>query len=136
LKLDMCRHPNDNRDGDTMVDWSHAAENAPKGSGVTLYDRFGFTAYIADVRVGKSISRPASLKTLAKIKANAKLPTGEKVERVMLVVPSRKDAVALEPLVRAGRVDGVVYPSKDEDGNKLFFDPNALGESRFVPFAE
>jgi Putative restriction endonuclease len=136
LPLEIRRHANDNAIGDPAVDWSHAATAAPDGSGVTLYDRFGWTAYLADVRKGRSITRPEKLRMLTRVKASGKLPTGQKVKRIMLVVPTRDDAVALGGLVGQGGLDGVVYEDKDKGGSRFLRDPNVLGETRFVPWPE
>jgi len=78
LGLEQERHANDNLAGDPMVDWSASVSAAPPGSGVTLYDRFGYTAYLADVREGSSITRPEKLRALVKIKADGKLPTASR----------------------------------------------------------
>ena len=113
-----------------MVHWSSSASAAPEGSGATPYDRFGYTTYVADVRKGNSITRPDKPRVPAGIKAKGALKAGERVKRVMLVVPTRDDAVALRPLVDEGKVDAVVYQGE------ALHDPNALGESRWVPWDE
>jgi Flp pilus assembly protein TadD len=128
LGLDLDRHANDNEHGDPMVSWSASVTRAPEGSGVTLYDRFGYTAYLADVREGESITRPEKLRALQAVKRAGKLPTGEKVKLIMLIVPVREEAIALYPMVQRGEVDAVVYKGR------YLEDPNVLGESRWLPF--
>jgi cell division septation protein DedD len=130
LDIELARHANDNAQGDPMVDWSASVTKAPERSGVSLYDRFGHTAYLADARDGRSITRPEKLKALQQIKRAGALPTGEPVQKVMLVVPSRDDAVALYGMVERGDVDAVVYP------DEYLHDPNTLGESRWVPWPD
>ena len=111
---------------DPAVDWSHTAQAVPERAGATLYDPFGHTAYLADVRVGHSVARPEKLQLLAAVKKAGKLATGEPVKQVMLLVPTREDAVALVDLVHQGRVDAVVYPYEDKHHNKFMYDPNRL----------
>ena len=126
LGLDLVVTPTTTRRR-SMVPWSASVTRAPEGSGVTLYDRFGYTAYLADVRDGESITRPEKLRALQAVKRAGKLPTGEKVKLIMLIVPVREEAIALYPMVQRGEVDAVVYKGR------YLEDPNVLGESRWLP---
>jgi hypothetical protein len=129
LGLEARRHSNDNLHGDRVVDWSHMARRAPEGSGVTLYDPFGSTAYVTVIPQGGVVDA-TRLSILSRARTAGHLATGERVRRVMIVVPSRGEAVALRSLVDDGHVDGVVY----QDG--LFWDPNVLGESEWLEWPE
>jgi hypothetical protein len=131
LPLERGTYLDDGPQGDPAAPGAYQLTRAPEGSGFTLYNPYFGQAYSADVRAGRSITNPEKLERLAAAKAAGKLPTGQRVTKAVLLVPTREDAVALAHLVAEGVVDSVAY----HDG-ELPRDPNLLGESVWVPLPE